>query len=100
MKKIYFKFLFLKHRALQVLGLKDADDFTIKIWQDGDTQDTCLFAYGRSGLLYLPVGRKCEEGKEYYSHWIASLRHMAKYGLINKEKNMTIYTLMEIKERK
>lgn len=99
MKTIYFKFLFLKHRALQLLGLKDADDFTIKIWQDRDAQDTCLFACVRSGLLYLPVGRKCEGNKNYYSHWIASMRHMAKYGLFNKKKNMTIYTLMGIQER-
>lgn len=83
---------------MQLLGLKETD--IIKIWQDEESQDTCLYLKGRSGLWYMPVGRECEENKKVYSNWIASMHHMSKYGILNDKKNRsTIYTLTSIKER-
>jgi hypothetical protein len=100
MKKIHFKFLFYKHSFLQFLGITRTD--IIKIWQDEETQDTCLYLKGRRGFWYmhLPVGRECEENKKVYSNWIASVAHMSKYGLLNDKRNKaTIYTLISVKER-
>ena len=56
MKKIQFKLLFIAHILKQ-------------FWYDNETQNTCLFLKGRSGLWYMPVGRKCDENEVYQSHW-------------------------------
>lgn len=98
MKKLGFKFLFFKHSLMQFLGIIKTD--VIKIWQDEETQDTCLFIKGRSGLWYMPVGGECDENKKVYSNWIASIYHMSKYWCIDDKKNRaTIYKLISIEER-
>ena len=98
MNKLRFKFLFFKHSLMQFLGFKKTD--VIKIWQDEETQNTCLYLKGRSGLYYMPVGVECKENKEVYSHWIVSIYHMSKYKIFNDKKNRsTVYSLSSIKER-
>jgi len=85
---------------MQSMGFKECDSNVIKIWQDEETQDTCLYLKGRSGLWYMPVGGECQENKKVYSNWIASMYQMSKYGLDNAKKNRaTIYTLVSVKER-
>ena len=96
MKKIQFKLLFITHILKQFIGIKSQDDNIIKIWYDNETQNTCLFLKGRSGLWHMPVGRKCDENEVYQSHWLASMAHMSKYGLLTKKNSTTIYTLMDI----
>ena len=100
MKKLTFKFLFLKHTLMQFLRLKDHDDNIIKIWQDEETQDTCLYLKGRSGVWYMPVGRMCKGDKNIYSNWLASMKHMSKYGIKSSNRKTTIYTLINVKEEK
>ena len=96
MKKIQFKLLFIAHNLKQFIGLKGKDDNIIKIWYDNETQNTCLYLKGRSGLWFMPVGRKCDEYEKYQSNWLASYLHMAKYGLLNNKNSSTIYTLMDV----
>jgi hypothetical protein len=96
MKKIQFKLRFIAHSLKQFFGFKSQDDNIIMIWYDTETQDTCLFLKGRSGLWHMPVGRKCKENEEYQSYWLASMAHMSKYGILNKKNSSTIYTLTDV----
>lgn len=98
MIKLLFKWLFLRHKLLQFLGVIDKDNYIIKIWWDDYKQDTFLFANIRSGSWHMPVGRKCSDEKKIYSFWIASLSMTAKCGLSDNKKNKTIYSLVDVRE--
>jgi hypothetical protein len=94
MKKLYFEFLYLRHRLLQLSGWKDESDTVIKIWFDSISNDTYLFVSDRSGIYYLPMRRHSGDDKKYYSSWLASYQKMNECFITMKNKHRTIYTLM------
>lgn len=75
------------------------DNVIIKIWWDEKSQNTLLFANTRCGLWHMPVGVECKDGKLTYSYWLISITKTSEYGLENKKKNKTIFTLIDIKTR-
>lgn len=91
MKRVYFKFLFIRHKVLFALGLKQTK--IIKIWFNEDIGDTCAFVNARSGIYHIPITRMTDNENITYSDWLANITMTEKYGLHDKHKNKTIYTL-------
>jgi hypothetical protein len=96
MKKLHFSCLYLIHKIMQFVGLKDKNNHVIKIWYDFKTKDTCLYLDGRSGLWFMPAAMKSDDKLKYESHWLASPTMMREYGLLTDKKKLTIYTLWNI----
>jgi len=96
-KHLYFRYLYSRHKFLQFVGLKDKKNTIIKMWYDLKTFDSYIFVDDRSGLYSLPIGRMSQDNELHNSRWLACMVQMYLCGLTKWKKQVTIYSLHDIK---